>query len=87
MLVNSGNKRLNVVINGENNKDLIISLERAKVKNGHKDKSAEKNMVETEETLREHRTDFTDAFDTICIGAERFPVWTVTSGSTIDYSR
>jgi hypothetical protein len=30
-------------------------------------------LAETEENLFEHRTDGTDAFDTLYIGAEKFP--------------
>ena len=37
-----------------------------------KDKSGEK-LAESEEDLLEHRTDGTDAFDTLYIGAEKFP--------------
>ncbi len=35
-------------------------------------KCAEK-LAESEERLLEHRTDGTDAFDTLYIGAEKFP--------------
>ena len=42
-------------------------------KNGfRKNKSTEKNP-ESEEDLLEHRTDGTDAFDTLYIGCEKFP--------------
>ncbi len=37
-----------------------------------KDKSGEK-LAESEEDLLEHRIDGTDAFDTLYIGAEKFP--------------
>ena len=37
-----------------------------------KDKGGEK-LDETEENLLEHRTDGTDAFDTLYIGTEKFP--------------
>ena len=37
-----------------------------------KDKGGEK-LDETEENLLEHRTDGTDAFDTLYIGVEKFP--------------
>ena len=30
-------------------------------------------LDETEENLLEHRADGTDAFDTLCIGTEKFP--------------
>ena len=43
----------------------------AKVDN-RKDKSGEK-LAESEEDLLEHRTDGTDAFDTLYIGCEKFP--------------
>ena len=38
-----------------------------------KDKGGEK-LDETEENLLEHRTDGTDAFDTLYIRAEKFPI-------------
>jgi hypothetical protein len=38
----------------------------------HKNKGGEK-LAESEEDLLEHRTDGTDAFDTLFIGAEKFP--------------
>ena len=37
-----------------------------------KDKSGEK-LAESEEDLLEHRTDGSDAFDTLYIGCEKFP--------------
>ena len=37
-----------------------------------KDKGGEK-LAETEEDLLQHRTDGTDAFDTLYIGCEKFP--------------
>ena len=37
-----------------------------------KDKGGEK-LAESEEDLLEHRTDGTDAFDTLYIGCEKFP--------------
>ena len=38
----------------------------------HKDKGGEK-LAESEEDLLEHRTDGTDAFDTLFIGCEKIP--------------
>lgn len=61
-----------VLINRDNNPDLLISITSAGVFNGHKDKRGEK-LAETEEDKLEGRTDGSDAFDTICIGVERFP--------------
>lgn len=62
-------------INRQNN-DLILSLQSASVPRGRngfrKDKAGEK-LAESEEDLLEHRTDGTDAFDTLYIGCEKFP--------------
>lgn len=70
-----------VLINRDNNPDLLISITSAGVKNGQKDKSGEK-LAETEEDKLESRTDGSDAFDTLCIGVERFPVMQYRSVST-----
>lgn len=75
-----GKRRHRVLINRDNNEDLIISIENAAVVGGKKDKSGEKE-VETDEDQLETRTDFSDAFDTLCIGVELFPVATVRAGS------
>ena len=62
--------------NRQNNDDLILAIQAAGVtraRNGfHKNKAGEK-LAESEEDLLEHRTDGTDAFDTLFIGAEKFP--------------
>ncbi len=42
-----------------------------------KDKGGEK-LAESEEDLLEHRTDGTDAFDTLYIGCEKFPQMEIT---------
>ena len=56
--------------------DLILAIQAAGVTRGrngfHKNKAGEK-LAESEEDLLEHRTDGTDAFDTLFIGAEKFP--------------
>lgn len=75
-----------VLINRDNNPDLLISITSAGVKNGQKDKSGEK-LAETEEDKLESRTDGSDAFDTLCIGVERFPVMQYRSVSTNEYSK
>ena len=75
-----------VLINRDNNPDLLISITSAGVKNGQKDKSGEK-LAETEEDKLESRTDGSDAFDTLCIGVERFPVMQYRSVSTNTYSK
>lgn len=81
-----GRARHLVLINRDNNPDLLISITSAGVKNGQKDKSGEK-LAETEEDKLESRTDGSDAFDTLCIGVERFPVMQYRSVSTNEYSK
>lgn len=75
-----------VLINRDNNPDLLISITSAGVYNGKKDKRGEK-LAETEEDKLESRTDGSDAFDTTCIGVERFPIMQYSSVSTITYSK
>ena len=62
--------------NRQNNDDLILAIQSAGVERGRngfrKNKSMEK-QPESEEDLLEHRTDGTDAFDTLYIGCEKFP--------------
>ena len=72
----AGKQRLMPFFNRSNNEDLILAVQSASVSRGRngfrKDKSGEK-LAESEEDLLEHRTDGTDAFDTLYIGAEKFP--------------
>lgn len=60
--------------NCSNNPDLILAIQSAGVSRGRngfrKDKSGEK-VAESVEDLLEHHT---DAFDTLYIGCEKFPV-------------
>lgn len=79
LLINNafaGKQRLMPFFNRSNNEDLILAIQSAGVSRGrngfHKDKSGEK-LAESEEDLLEHRTDGTDAFDTLYIGCEKFP--------------
>lgn len=79
LLINNafaGKQRLMPFFNRSNNEDLILAIQSAGVSNGRngfrKDKSGEK-LAESEEDLLEHRTDGTDAFDTLYIGCEKFP--------------
>ena len=62
--------------NRQNNDDLILAIQSAGVERGRngfrKNKSMEK-QPESEEDLLEHRTEGTDAFDTLYIGCEKFP--------------
>lgn len=72
----AGKQRLMPFFNRFNNEDLILAIQSAGVSRGRngfrKDKSGEK-LAESEEDLLEHRTDGTDAFDTLYIGCEKFP--------------
>ena len=72
----AGKQRLMPYFNRQNNDDLILAIQSAGVERGRngfrKNKSTEKNP-ESEEDLLEHRTDGTDAFDTLYIGCEKFP--------------
>ncbi|HAT62272.1 MAG TPA: hypothetical protein DCS83_06955 [Prevotella sp.] len=63
-----------ILINKDNNPDLLVSITNAGVYNGGKDKRGEKKP-ETETDQFETRTDFSDAFDTLVIGAEKYPVY------------
>ncbi|MCM1490711.1 MAG: hypothetical protein NC095_07790 [Muribaculum sp.] len=79
LLINNGfmgKNRLMPFFNRDNNEALILAVQSAGVSRGRngfqKDKSAEK-LAESEESLLEHRTDGTDAFDTLYIGCENFP--------------
>lgn len=60
------------MFNRENNEDLLVAIQTAGMYNGGKDKRREK-LAETVEDKLELRTDGTDAFDTLCIGCEKFP--------------
>lgn len=68
----SGKANLMPYFNEQNNEDLLVSVQCAGVYNGGKDKRGEK-LAETEEDRLEARTDGSDAFDTLCIGCEKFP--------------
>lgn len=78
----AGKQRLMPFFNRQNNDDLLLAIQSAGVvndRNGfHKNKAGEK-LAETEEDLLQHRTDGTDAFDTLYIGCEKFPVTTFNS--------
>ena len=79
LLINQGfarKQRLMPYFNRQNNDDLILAIQSAGVERGRngfrKNKSMEKQPG-SEEDLLEHRTDGTDAFDTLYIGCEKFP--------------
>ena len=81
----AGKQRLMPFFNRHNNDDLILAIQSAGVSRGRngfrKDKGGEK-LEETEENHLEHRTDGTDAFDTLFIGCEKFPYRNDTGIST-----
>lgn len=82
----AGKQRLMPFFNRQNNDDLILAIQAAGVSRGrlgfHKDKAGEK-LAETEEDRLEHRTDGTDAFDTLYIGCEKFPYSDTTIGVSL----
>ena len=85
----AGKQRLMPFFNRQNNDDLILAIQTAGVVRGRngfrKDKGGEK-LDETEENLLEHRTDGTDAFDTLYIGVEKFPyreIYPITSSGIL----
>lgn len=80
----AGQARLVPYFNTQNNESLLVSIQTAGVYNGHKDKRLEKTR-ETEESRLEERTDFSDAFDTLYIGCERFPQDNVVLPTTSDF--
>lgn len=67
-----GRARLTPFINETHNENLIASMTHAGIVGGKKDKRYEK-LRETDDNPLETRTDFSDAFDTLYIGCERFP--------------
>ena len=82
----AGKNRLTPYFNRQNNDDLILAVQTAGVERGRngfrKNKSGEK-LEENEENLLEHRTDGTDAFDTLYIGCEKKPQMMMTSHYSI----
>lgn len=71
-----GRNRLTPYFNRQNNDDLILAIQSAGVergRNGFRKNKAGEKLAESEEDLLEHRTDGTDAFDTLYIGCEKRP--------------
>lgn len=63
--------------NRSSNPDLILAIRSAGVcrgRNGFRKDNSGKKLAESEEDLLEHRTAGSDAFDTLYIGCEKFPV-------------
>ncbi len=72
----AGRQRLTPMFNRQNNDDLILAIQSAGVirgRNGFRKHKAGEKLAESEENLLEHRTDGTDAFDTLYIGCEKLP--------------
>ena len=72
----AGKQRLMPMFNRQNNDDLILAIQTAGVirgRNGFRKNKGGEKLAEDEENLLEHRTDGTDAFDTLYIGCEKFP--------------
>lgn len=72
----AGKQRLIPFFNRQNNDDLILAIQAAGVargRNGFRKNKAGEKLAESEEDRLEHRTDGTDAFDTLYIGCEKFP--------------
>ena len=86
----AGKQRFMPFFNRSNNPDLILAIQSAGVSRGRngfrKDKSGEK-LAESEEDLLEHRTDGSDAFDTLYIGCEKFPVHNIVNVPVSDVMR
>lgn len=76
-LAMKGQKYLFPMFNRPNNEALLLAMENTGVRitsrGFAKDKSGEK-LAESEEDMLEHRTDGTDAWDTLFIGMNKFPV-------------
>lgn len=72
----AGKNTLTPMFNRQNNDDLILAIQSAGVirgRNGFRKHKAGEKLAENEENLLEHRTDGTDAFDTLYIGCEKLP--------------
>ena len=72
----AGRNTLMPMFNRQNNDDLILAVQSAGVvrgRNGFRKHKAGEKLAENEENLLEHRTDGTDAFDTLYIGCEKLP--------------
>lgn len=73
----SHTERLMPFFNRSNNPDLILTIQSAggsRGRNGFRKDKSDKKLVESEEDLLEHCTAGSDAFDTLYISCENFPV-------------
>ena len=92
IMINNGFAGREVLVpyfNRFNNEDLIIAIQGAGVardRNGFTKNKAGEKLAESEESLFEHRTDGTDAFDTLYIGCARFPQMGLMGADIMDFS-
>jgi len=73
----SHTERLMPFFNRSNNPDLILAIQSAggsRDRNSFRKDKSGKKLAEFEEDFLEHRTDGSDAFDTLYIGCENFSV-------------
>ena len=73
----AGQERLTPYFNIDANEALLVAIQSAGViraAHGFKKYKAGEKLAESEENLLEHRTDGTDAFDTLYIGMNNKPV-------------
>jgi len=81
-----GQQGLYPTFNRENNEDLLLAMEQTGIYQGangfKKDKRGEK-LAESDEDKLENRTDGTDAWDTLWLGMNLFPVDDAFSGTLI----
>lgn len=86
----TGQKYLYPQFNQPNNEALLLAMENTGIKVSsrgfQKDKSGEK-LAESEEDLLEHRTDGTDAWDTLFIGMNLFPFSSGVAGTGFSFSK
>lgn len=84
----TGRKYLFPLFNRENNEHLLPAMEQTGVRKGRngweKDKSGEK-LIETADDPLELRTDGTDAWDTLFIGLNFFPVSSYMAGGAVSW--
>lgn len=81
-----GQRWLFPLFNKPNNEALLLAMENTGIRigaEGFKKNKAGEKLIESEEDLLEHRTDGTDAWDTLFIGMNKFPVNDESDGSII----
>lgn len=74
----AGRQALTPYFNRQNNDDLILAIQAAGVdrgRNGFRKYKGGEKLKDSEENPLEHRTDGTDAFDTLYIGCLKFPYY------------